>query len=238
MGGATISIVATIGILVAVVVSLVLYYYRCDLFKAGCDKCKWNIFWTAACPASSSQSPSPSTSVIIPVDPKMKKGNLSIKNTTTNSYYAIQARNGSPGQITTTTNLLDTDKDAQLFNFYPTGETTADGYQTFFIVPGSWCYGSCVPGQTSPASPTWLAGTHYFLVNSYGDLYNYSTTNSTAIGNTEYKFYIDSSSNLKCVGSAAFSIPISIALSTATSPSWAPSQDITTNQIVPGKLFT
>jgi hypothetical protein len=168
----------------------------------------------------------------------MKNGNLSIKNTTTNSYYAIQARNGSVGQITTTTNLLDTDKDAQLFNFYPTGETTADGYQTFFIVPGSWCYGSCAPGQASAASPTWLTGTHYFLVNSYNNLYNDLVTNATATANTQYQFYIDSSSNLKCAGSDTFSIPISIDLSTASSPSWAPSQVITTNQIVPGTLFT
>jgi hypothetical protein len=61
-GGGTISVVVSIGILVAIVVGLLLYYYRCDLFKAGCDKCKWNIFWTAACPASPSPSPSPGSS--------------------------------------------------------------------------------------------------------------------------------------------------------------------------------
>lgn len=87
MGGATISIIVTVCILVAIVVGLLLYYYRCDLFKAGCDKCKWNIIWTAKCPASPSPSPSPSTIPSPSPSPFPSTSPISFSGPTVISYY-------------------------------------------------------------------------------------------------------------------------------------------------------
>ena len=42
-------------ILMLVLTAIILYYFRCDLFKSECDKCKWDFLFQSGCP----DSPSP-----------------------------------------------------------------------------------------------------------------------------------------------------------------------------------
>jgi hypothetical protein len=206
MGGDTISVVVSIGILVAIVVGLLLYYYRCDLFKAGCDKCKWNIFWTAACPASPSPSPSPSPSTSIPpikYAALFNKNNLIIKSTGDNKYLRTPypVITGSPGptsdQVTldyTTGSPASAGRDYQYyFNFVPNGTTDLAGHQLFYIVPSAYCYGTCLGNITA----TWTTGPYAHVYSESGILKCKNIVESST--DSSYIFYMDGTT-LKSVG--------------------------------------